>query len=373
MIRQAAFTLAACTIVACAKPPTDSRRALDFELPPAPSVSPTAEQDAPAVPSSSHEIVVSAVGDCTLGSDSLIETAEGSFQRKIDEVGGDLAYPFSGVASVLEGDDLTIANLEGTLTNEKVRHGKPLAFRGKPEYAGMLVMGGVDVVTTANNHSHDFGFPGYEETLSSLDAAGVGHFGNGGVDRRTIGGVEIVNLGYTGGRIEVRDAVARDVKREKREDNVVIVSFHWGIEGFNETGSVQIALGHTAVDAGADLVLGHHPHVLQGIEEYEGRHIVYSLGNFVFGGNSNPHDKDSMIYQEVFAVDQGKVTARQYRIIPVRISTAQRGNDFRPVLLEGEDRDRVVARVHSFSEALARSSHKARPRTRAARTATSRP
>jgi poly-gamma-glutamate capsule biosynthesis protein CapA/YwtB (metallophosphatase superfamily) len=133
---------------------------------------------------------------------------------------------------------------------------------------------------------------------------------------------------------------------------------------------VQFKLGHAAVDAGADLVLGHHPHVLQGIEEYGGKHIVYSLANFVFGGNSIPEDYDSMIYQEVFALKGGKVTGSSNRILPVSISTVKRGNDFRPVLLEGEERDRVLARVSAFSAALARRAHETRGHTRAARSTT---
>jgi poly-gamma-glutamate capsule biosynthesis protein CapA/YwtB (metallophosphatase superfamily) len=178
-------------------------------------------------------------------------------------------------------------------------------------------------------------------------------------------GVEIVNLGYTGGRLEVRDQVVADVTREKRDDNLVIVSFYWGIEYFNDVSSVQLKLGHAAVDAGADLVLGSHPRVLQGIEEYGGRHIVYSLGSFVYGGDSNPADTDAMIYQEVFALTHGKVTKRTNHIVPVRMTTATHGNDFRPVLLEGDDEARVLRRIAAFSASLSR--HEARGRVRASR------
>ncbi len=120
----------------------------------------------------------------------------------------------------------------------------------------------------------------------------------------------------------------------------------------------QQILGRAAIDAGADWVIGHHPHVLQGIEYYKGNPIVYSLGNFVFGGNSNPADKDSMIAQAVFRKEKGKVEREELRFLPVRISTAEGKNDYRPVLLDGQDKERVLARLKLYSDKLLPASEK---------------
>ncbi|HZF48053.1 MAG TPA: CapA family protein [Polyangiaceae bacterium] len=312
------------------------------------------EEPAPAnsAPPAPVTLVISAVGDCTLGTDYRVVRAPGTFHKEMDAVGNDFKYPFSGVIEVLEEDDLTIANLETTLSSATSWIEAPFVFSGKPEWAQILKEGSVEVVSVANNHSHDLGPRGHADTLRALEEHGVGYFGYGHVDRRVIKGIEIVNLGYTGGRSTIRDAVARAVRENKRADNLVIVSFHWGIEGINQPIDEQKILGKAAVDAGADLVLGHHPHVLQGIHRYKGREIVYSLGNFVFGGHGNPADKDSMIYQALFTKKDGKVEPAGTRILPVRISTVTERNDYRPVLLEGADKDRVLGRVAKYSEAL---------------------
>jgi poly-gamma-glutamate capsule biosynthesis protein CapA/YwtB (metallophosphatase superfamily) len=328
-------------------PAPPAERALEVAPPPsAPAVA------APAVVAPPAPLVISAVGDCTLGTDYRVAGAPGTFNKELEAVGNDYKYPFSGVIEVLGSDDLTIANLETTLSAATSRIEAPFVFAGKPEYARILKEGSVEVVSVANNHSHDLGQRGHTDTLSALEEHGIGYFGYGHVDRREIKGIEVVNLGYTGGRSIIRASMARAVKEHKRDDNLVIVSFHWGIEGINVPIDEQKTLGRAAIDAGADLVLGHHPHVLQGIESYKGRQIVYSLGNFVFGGHSNPADKDAMIYQALFTLNNGKVEPAGARILPVRISTVTDRNDYRPVLLEGADKERVLGRLAKYSEPL---------------------
>jgi poly-gamma-glutamate synthesis protein (capsule biosynthesis protein) len=228
----------------------------------------------------------------------------------------------------------------------------PFHFRGKPEYAAILREGSVEVVNLANNHSHDFGARGYQDTLKALRAAGVGAAGYELVDTRTIKGVEVHNLGFTGGDPAMLARVRSAVAARKTPGNLVIVSFHWGLEGAHEVIDVQRALGRAAIDAGADLVLGTHPHVIQGIETYGGRRIVYSLGNFVFGGNVNPTDKEAIIYRASFTAEGGKIAPSGEEIVPVRVTTAPERNDFRPVALAGEARSRTLARVATYSEGL---------------------
>ncbi|MFO0618344.1 MAG: CapA family protein [Polyangiaceae bacterium] len=316
---------------------------------PTPAVAPSPKPDG--------ELTLSAVGDCTLADPYGSDKAPGSFHRMFDDTGGDLARPFSGVHDILASDDLTIANFEGTLGTHAGRTDVAFAFRGRPAFASMLPAGSVELVNLANNHSGDCGPLGVVDTQKALEDAGVGWFGLGKVDVRTVRGIEVVNLGYTGGREEVKGQVQADVRRYKKPGNLVLVSFHWGIEGSHAINSVQINLGHAAIDAGADLVIGTHPHVLQGIEEYKGKKILYSLGNFVFGGNARPGEWESMIYRTRFALEDGVITrVAEDELIPVQVSGSRTQNDFRPVVLEGELKEKVLANVAKYSASIGRGS-----------------
>ena len=297
-------------------------------------------------------ITISAVGDCAIGDLHYGAGAPGSFAARLAEVDDPIGYPFSGIGDVFHRDDLTIANLEGTFTTREAWHNPVFSIRGKPSYAAMLKRGGVDLVDIDNNHADDYGPDGHEDTKRALDDAGVSYFGRKIVDRRDIKGMTIVNLGYLGGPAGTRERVVRDIKRERKPGTIVIASFHWGIEAFYATAPDQTRLGRAAIDAGADLVLGHHPHVLQAIETYKGRHIVYSLGNFVFGANSQPKDTDSIIYQERFTIEDGAVTAFDNAVIPVAISSSRSQNDFRPVLLSGDEAARVEQKIAKLNQKL---------------------
>ncbi len=301
----------------------------------------------PGAPQPSAGVLISAVGDCTLGS------THRTFAAQLARHGNDLGYPFSGVREVLQQDDLTIANLETPLTKRPRRSGLAAAFRGDPAYARILKLGSVELVDLANNHSHDCGGRGHSDTLAALDAAGVAAFGRERVSRLTVGGLEVVNLGFTGGHLEVLSKMRRAVADHKTAERLLIVSFHWGGEGSIKPTPVQYLLAREAIDAGADLVLGHHPHVLQGIERYRGKRIVYSLGNFVFGGDSKPDDSDSIIYQARFAARSGQMTQIEEKIIPVSISSTPGRNDYRPKLLQGAQRRRVLEKVKQRSRLLA--------------------
>ncbi len=342
------FPLAGCEKSSAAAVPP-AHEIATAQLPSPPPVVAAAPEAAPAA----RTILLSAVGDCTLAAEFGIGNTLTTFPREYEDHGSDPAYFFGGVQSILAHDDLTIANLETTLTTapSPAIPGRP-RFRGKPEYTAMLVAGSVELVNFANNHAHDFGQRGYDETARVVRAAGVGLSGNDIVDTRTIRGTEIVSLGFTGGDPVILPAVVKRVRALKTATNLVIVSFHWGAEGSYQPNGVQLDLGHAAVDAGADLVIGTHPHVLQGIETYRGRHILYSLGNFVFGGHGNPADKDSIIYQEAFVEKDGRMGPGEMTIVPVRISGLTTRNDYRPLLLEGDERERVLAKMKKLSDAI---------------------
>ncbi|MEM9692907.1 MAG: CapA family protein, partial [Myxococcota bacterium] len=213
-------------------------------------------------PPADPTITISAIGDCALGDLQHGAGAPGTFTAELRAQNDPIGYPFAKVRDVFMVDDLTIANLEGTLTTAKQWKNPVFSIKGDPAWAKMLIRGGVDLVNLDNNHSGDYGLVGLKDTEAALDAAGVAHFGKGRVDRRTIKGIEVANLGYLGGPSNTRDRMVADVKREVSAGRTVIVSFHWGIEGYYATAPDQQRLGRAAIDAGATLVLGHHPHVV---------------------------------------------------------------------------------------------------------------
>lgn len=301
--------------------------------------------------SSEISITVSCAGDCTLGTDS----AFGGVTLPVEaENQGDYAYFLRNVKPYFENDDLTIVNFEGTLTERGSREDKTFAFRGKPEYTKILTEGSVEAVTLANNHSRDYGEVSLEDTRKYLEEAGIVWFENLTTRVMDIKGVKVglVGLYALNGTAERNLPKAMEqVKRDGAE--IIIVQVHWGIEGNNYPEDSQISLAHSAIDYGADLVIGHHPHVLQGIEQYKGRMIAYSLGNFCFGGNQNPRDKDTMIFRQNFTVKNGKLTnADDYEIIPCSISSASGRNNYQPTPAEGGEKDRIINKIQGFSKKL---------------------
>lgn len=297
-------------------------------------------------------VTISAIGDCTLGRDSSFGYGD-SFDDIFKREKGNYGYFFSNVKAILEKDDLTIANLEGTFTEAVAKAQKKFRFKGSPSYVNILKAGSVETVNLANNHSHDYLQQGYEDTIKNLKKSQLGYFGYDNRYVTEIKGVKIGMLGYTGfsSNSEIKKQIAKDISYLKQNCNLVIVSFHWGEERKYYPNATQRELAHFAIDSGANLVLGHHPHVLQGIEEYKGACIVYSLGNFCFGGNKNPQDKDTIIYQHTFIFDHSKNLLKDsYReIIPCSISSKSSLNDYKPTVLSGKEKDRVMERLKKYS------------------------
>ena len=295
-------------------------------------------------------IRISGGGDCTLGTDEYFDPST-SRNAYYDSNGA--AYFFQNVKSIFEADDLTIVNMEGTLTEETSRQDKTYAFKGPAEYTQILTEGDVEAANLANNHSHDYGDQSYTDTIAALDAAGITNFG---YDRTAVMDVNGVKVGLVG-TYELADGmgceegmIANIKAVEEQGAQIVIVSFHWGLEKENYPTENQVNLAHSAIDNGADLVLGHHPHVLEGIEVYNGKNIVYSLGNFCFGGNSNPSDKDTMIFQQTFTVQNGELVEDNVtNIIPCSVSSESGYNNYQPTPLEGDEADRVRGRIEEYS------------------------
>lgn len=295
-------------------------------------------------------VKISAIGDCTLGSDTNFR---GNTFTSVYNKENNPGYFFAGVKEFLSNDDITIANLEGPLSENGTKADKKFAFRGKPEYTKILTEGSVEAVNLANNHSMDYGKVSFEDTKKYLKESNVEYFG---YDNKSIiekNGIKIGLLGYKGwnNNETIRKDIENDIKNLKKEVNMVVVSFHWGDEGASTPNKTQKTLGRHAVDSGADLVLGHHPHVIQGIEDYNGKSIVYSLGNFCFGGNTNPKDKDSFIFKQNFTFDANKnlVKISHNETIPVSISSSKNKNDYRPSILDGSDKEKVQDKIDERS------------------------
>ena len=312
-----------------------------------------AEEAAKAAEKDPVSLTISVVGDCTLGTDETFDY-DTSLNAYYDNNGKD--YFFQNVKSIFAADDLTIANFEGTLTDSDAREDKTFAFKAPAEYAQILTSGSIEAVNTANNHSHDYGDQSYTDTLTALDNEGITHFGYDDTAVMDIKGVKVGLVGiyelndHLGREQQLKDNIAK-VKADGAE--LVIVIFHWGNETETVPDTNQMTLGRLAIDEGADLVCGHHPHVLQGIETYKGKNIVYSLGNFCFGGNSSPSDMDTMIFQQTFTITSDGVQADNVtNIIPCSISSADGYNNYQPTPATGDEAARIKAKIDERSAAI---------------------
>lgn len=270
-------------------------------------------------------------GDCTLGRGHNF-----SYSRSFDEM-YDLkgpSYFFSDITEFFD-DDLTMVNFEGTLTTSTVHANKTFAFKGRPEYAKVIDEGSIDVVSVANNHSMDYLQRGFDDTVRYLSPY-VAVSGYARMPIVTVKGVRIgfaSNVGWSFDTAQKNfiDNAIRDLRQRGAE--LIVFNYHWGIEKSYHSDATQRAIGHYCIDQGADLVIGHHPHVVQEVEVYKGKPIAYSLGNLVFGGNNNPSDKKCLIFRQNYTFDLNtrKISASSHQAIPYKISSVSWRNDYHPI------------------------------------------
>ena len=233
---------------------------------------------------------------------------------------------------------------------------KEWTFKSDPSYVSILTKAGIDCVNVANNHTKDYGDESYVDTLAALDKAGIHRFGN---DYTTIVEVKGVKIGFSGiyeceDGIGCKDQAVSNVQKLKNAGaQLIICEFHWGDENSYTPNDVHTVLAEAVIDEGADLVVAHHPHVLQGIATYKGKYICYSLGNFCFGGNSVCRDKDTMIFQQTFTLVNGEVQDdADYNMIPCSISTEATANTYCPTPATGEEAQRILTKVYDMSAQL---------------------
>ena len=318
----------------------------------APPVTATPAPTATPVPTPSPtpepvRYVISLVGDCTLASYPDIRGWGVSFESV---VGTDWDYPFSGTRELFLHDDLTVANLECSISDLTAWAPTTFSFLAPSEAVEILTRGGVDAATMANNHAMDFGQAVYDDTAANLDRAGIAHTGDDeGILLVTPSGLTVGLYGTYAYHNPDPDTVAAGVRElRERGAEIVVVCAHWGNEASYYKNDNQVQCARAAIDAGASIVVGHGPHRLQTAETYNGGVIFYSLGNFVFGGNTAPGDLDSAVAQVVIErATDGSLSVSGTRIYPCSISSRADGNDYRPTLYEPgtEEYDRAMSKI----------------------------
>lgn len=297
------------------------------------------------------EVLLSFTGDCTIATDPSF-AYENSLVDIYNKNGKDPSYFFKNVANIFKEDDLTIINLENNFTDSKSKAQKQFTFKSPPSYAKCLSYGYIDAVNIGNNHVYDYKQKGFDDTIDTLKKHNINYFGEGIKLIKEVKGVKLGFLGYKGYNDypEFRAQIKNEIKELKSKGcNAILVSFHWGLESQYYPTETQKNLSHYAIDNGANLIIGHHPHVLQSIEKYKNAIICYSLGNFCFGGNFNPKDKDTMIFQIKYNFKNGKFENYKVKIIPCRISSVDYINDYCPTPLQGDEKTRVLEKIKNLS------------------------
>ncbi len=301
----------------------------------------------------SGTIKITAVGDCTLATD-VNYGGSGSFVNELSNQNNDYTYFLRNVKDIFENDDLTIVNFEGVLSENGSRADKQFAFRGKPEFVNILTSSSVEAANLANNHTKDYGLIAFQDTkdiLKENDILGfegveTAIYQSNGIKIGLIG-INVLNDTHRG----LFDEAMENIK--SKAPDLIIASFHWGVESATSPSDIQKEYAYKAIDSGADLVIGHHPHVLQGIEKYNGKYILYSLGNFCFGGNKNSSDKDTMIFQQTFTFENGKLLDDDNILItPCSISSVKNRNNYQPTILTGAEYERVKEKIIKRSNVI---------------------
>lgn len=297
------------------------------------------------VQAQNEEIKISFAGDCTLGNDKKVNY----FADMVEKQNEDFSYFMKNVKPIFENDDYTLVNLETTFTDAENYSEKEFNFKGDFNYVNILEEGSIEGVNIANNHTKDYLEKGYDDTIETLKNANIDYSGENNIHIEEIKGIKVGFIGFkkTNMSYDTIDKMLNEVKDEGAE--LIVASCHWGEEGEYQFNGNQQDIGRYLIDNGADIVIGHHPHVLQGIEEYNDKYIIYSLGNFCFGGNRNPKDKDTMIVQATFNYEENKKTTSNIEIIPCSISSDGSTNNFQPTILTGEQGEKIIEKVKKYS------------------------
>ena len=295
-------------------------------------------------------ITLTFAGDCTLGSEEYLRERDGSFDSYIKKYGTE--YPLQKVKDIFLKDDWTVVNLECVLADSAEGENKKQTyrFRGPSSFTDILTSSGVEMVNLSNNHTDDYGKAGMQSTKDIVSAAGLAYCQNDDVYILEINGIRI---GIMGINLSEYDTLGKKLNeriaslKAKEDCQFVVVNFHYGWEYSFVHNKKQKLTSHEVILSGADLVVGTHPHVVQGIENYKNRLILYSIGNFSFGGNMelNPRSLQAYIAQVKVTFEDKVFKSQQLTIIPVHTTGIQPGNNYQPYLVTGDDAQAVVERI----------------------------
>lgn len=295
-------------------------------------------------------IKLSFTGDCTIGTDESYKynTFTETYNKK-----GDPSYFFKEVQSVFANDDYTFINLEGVFTESTKKANKEFRYKGPTFYANILKEGSIEGVTLANNHTLDYFQKGFDDTVESLKNANIDYTYFEKYIIKEIKGSKIGFLGYKAWVTEQksRELLVKQVdEMEQAGVDFIVANFHWGDMYNYQPNEAQKRLAHFAIDNGVDLVIGHHPHIMQGMETYKGKNILYSLGNFCYGGHSNPKDKDTIIYQHIleFNPNLKRIEYQNYNIIAAKVSGENNRNNFQPIIAADNEETRIIEKFNSL-------------------------
>ncbi|MDD3336937.1 MAG: CapA family protein [Eubacteriales bacterium] len=305
------------------------------------------------------EITLTLGGDCVLGTREEWKQDTDTFDTCIAQNGPN--YPFAHLLPIFEADDMTLLNLECVLQDTNTGHDnrKQHTFRGDPSYAQMLPLASIEQVNLANNHTVDYRTAGMESTKAALEAAGVCYSGNKTLYVWELNGHKI---GFGGCRettfLGSKPTVYRDIQKLKKQGcDVIIYSCHWGKEYSPTHNKTQARMAQYAVNSGADVVVGTHPHVVQGVTTLQSSDkthtalVLYSLGNLVFGGTHELQTFDAMLAQVMLHFDEeGTYLGAGLTLLPVLTSGDAPHNNFQPILATGEDERRIRTLVQEDSD-----------------------
>ena len=298
-------------------------------------------------------ITLTCTGDFMPGSNDKVSTQSYAYQRYIEQYG--FGYPFEKLQSLVGADDITLVNFECVLNDSAPVSASRFCFRGPETFAQVLPACSIEVVNLANNHSGDFGAAGYHTTTAALDAVGVPYcgtteFGN----HACFVDVKGVRVGFVGTFPLWNKDHPQDLEKAFQflKDNhcdVIVASVHCGNEYSDIHGSMHDTYGKRLKSLGANLIIGNHPHVPQGISVFDGITQIYSLGNSSFGGNTGVDEEvhciQSTIAQFALYFEDGKYTGHQLTLWPIHISGVSPENNYQPVLVEGEEAQKVMQMV----------------------------
>ena len=303
------------------------------------------------VPPAQSAVTLTFAGDCTLGTEVADRKLHAGFTRTVQREGAD--YPFRELRTFFAQDDATVANLEGVLSDRSLTPAiKSYRFIGPTAFTEVLTAGSIECAGLANNHALDFHRMGREDTMAALDAAGIAYF-----DGDTVAVLEKdgVRVGFTGTVFGPGDAQLEQTARQGEALRALgcaywIHTIHMGREYGKAYHSSQLRMTERLAALGVDLVVGCHPHIVQGVSRVGDMPVVYSLGNCCFGGNLNPPDHDACLLRVELAFAHGEPIGRSLRLYPISVSGSDARNDYQPHLLSGEDAERVLDKMRRMSD-----------------------